>query len=91
MSNQTFPLDEDQIELIHRVFGGTKIIQSSVRTVNTGGYFMNDLYNTECGHIVMVYEYGAIFYTSIEEWQESLHNKKPQFNWDEPLRSFEKL
>jgi len=89
MSSQTFTLTKEQIELIHRVFGGTKIILDSVKTINTGGYVMNDIYNTECNQIVIVYEYGAMMFKNMESYNANDHS--PHFNWDEPLLTNEEL
>lgn len=84
MSN-TFVLTEEHEELIHRVFGGTKILRDTVRTVNTGGYVMNDLYDTPDGHLVVVYEYGAVFLNDPNDFLDYEVETVPQFEWDEPL------
>ena len=89
MDNQTYPINSTEIELMHRVFGGTKIICKSVRTINTGGGVMNDLYDTECGKLVVVYEYGAIVYESFEHFNDGVHIA--QFSWDMPLYSITEL
>ena len=90
MSNQTYPINVNEIELMHRVFGGTKIICKSVRTINTGGGVMNDLYDTECGKLVTVYEYGAVAYASVEEFEDGAI-QLAQFEWDMPLYSITEL
>lgn len=76
-------LTEDEVELIHRVFGGTKIIEDSVYTLQTGGNWMVDIYQTECGNIVTVSEDCAMFCSDIDDWYDSEGVNKPTFHWDE--------
>lgn len=91
MPNQTFPLSEYDIEAIHRVFGGIKIREDTVRTVDTGGGVMNDIYDTACGQIVVVYEYGAMMFKDMEGYGANDILNTPIFEWNEPLYSVQEL
>jgi len=80
---KTFYMNEDEQELIHRVFGGVKILDDSVQSINTGGGVINDLYTTACGHYVSVFEDGSAYFETLEAY----HNGDYVLNfvWDTPL------
>lgn len=94
-------LSEENIELIHRIFGGEVILEDQIESVNTGGDVMNDLYPTANGHLVVVFQYGAIFVPSRELYEHDCFTdfvydiesndvrnegcRYPLFHFDEPL------
>jgi len=89
-AKQTYPINTSEIELIHRVFGGTKIICKSVATIDTGGGVMNDLYGTKCGKLIVVAEYHAFLYKNISDYYDGA-DYIATFEWNMPLYSIQEL
>lgn len=90
-ANQSFPLSENERELIHRVFGGVKIDEEKVSTCNTGGWVMNDFYTCPCGGTVVVSEMCCAFYKDDDTLATAEYEDVPHFDWDEPLWTKEEL
>jgi hypothetical protein len=87
---QTYPLTEYQFKRMRRYFNGNAPKPETVRTVNTGGHVMNDLYDTDVGLLIVVYEHGCAIYIN-EEAYHTGWNYLAQYNWDEPLMSINEL
>lgn len=88
--NQTFPLTGHQFENIHRYFGGNAACEDSVRTVDTDGGVMNDLYDTKAGLLIVVHEHGCAIWINEEAYLASWQ-PLASYSWDEPLMSAEEL
>ena len=86
---QTFPINAQEITLINNMFN-VKIIPLSVRTIDTGGGVMNDIYNTSDNTaIIIVYEYGTALYATEEDLNKG--NFRHIHEWQFPLYSIHEL